>query len=320
MMNKRVLKHYRFGRAFAWINRHLRSRRVSIEKIRILYKKIGLVSNGCSLCKGNDFSLLAEGDRYGFDLSKQMCNQCGLVQTYPSLPPEFHQKFYSYHYRPLYLKSKKIDYNSVIKEQTDKGKKYLQYFKDNGLNNALKDLSVIEVGCSSSGTINTLKSHVKSVQGCDLDIEAIEFARKNFKLNVEVGMYPSTLPKGRKIIIMSHVLEHVFNPLETLIELRKLLKTGDYLFVAVPGLNMVAKGDYKNDLRRYFHIAHVTDFTSNTLKNVVHCAGFKSLNIDEEINGLFVADKVNPWKKSTQDSVDNILKIEKTYKGITPHL
>ncbi len=320
MMNKRVLKHYRFGRAFAWINRHLRSRRVSIEKIRILYKKIGLVSNGCSLCKGNDFSLLAEGDRYGFDLSKQMCNQCGLVQTYPSLPPEFHQKFYSYHYRPLYLKSKKIDYNSVIKEQTDKGKKYLQYFKDNGLNNALKDLSVIEVGCSSSGTINTLKSHVKSVQGCDLDIEAIEFARKNFKLNVEVGMYPSTLPKGRKIIIMSHVLEHVFNPLETLIELRKLLKTGDYLFVAVPGLNMVAKGDYKNDLRRYFHIAHVTDFTSNTLKNVVHCAGFKSLNIDEEINGLFVADKVKPWKKSTQDSVDNILKIEKTYKGITPHL
>jgi hypothetical protein len=45
MMGKRVLKHYRFGRTFAWINRHLRSRRVSIEKIRTLYKKIGLVSN-----------------------------------------------------------------------------------------------------------------------------------------------------------------------------------------------------------------------------------------------------------------------------------
>ena len=212
------------------------------------------------------------------------------MQTYPAPSPEFHQEFYSYHYRPIYLKNKKIDYNSVIKEQTDKGKKYLQYFKDNGLSNALKDLSVIEV------------------------------AHKNFKLNVEVGMYPSTLPKGRKIFIMSHVLEHVFNPLATLIELRKLLKTGGYLFVAVPGLNMVAKGDYKNDLRRYFHIAHVTDFTSNTLKNVANCAGFKSLNIDEEINGLFVADKVKPWKKSTQDSVDNILKIEKTYKGIAPHL
>ncbi len=319
-MSKRILKHYRFSKTFAWINRHLRSRRVAIKKIRSLYQKLGLTNNGCSLCKSSDFSLLSEGDRYGFDLNKQLCNQCGLVQTYPAPPPEFHQEFYSYHYRPLYLKNKKIDYNSVIKEQVDKGEKYLQYFKDNGLSNTLKDLSVIEVGCSSSGTINTLKSHVKSVQGCDLDIEAIEFSRKNFKLNVEVGMYPSTLPKGRKIFIMSHVLEHVFNPLETLLELRKLLKTGDYLFVAVPGLNMVAKGDYKNDLRRYFHIAHVTDFTSNTLKNVAHCAGFKSLNIDEEINGLFVADKAKPWEKSTQDSVDNIVKIENTYKGIAPHL
>ena len=289
-MSKRILKHYRFSNSFAWINRHLRSRRVAIKKIRSLYQKLGLTNNGCSLCKSSDFSLISEGDRYGFDLNKQLCNQCGLVQTYPALSPKFHQEFYSYHYRPLYLKNKKIDYNSVIKEQTDKGKKYLQYFKDNGLSNALKDLSVIEV------------------------------AHKNFKLNVEVGMYPSTLPKGRKIFIMSHVLEHVFNPLATLIELRKLLKTGGYLFVAVPGLNMVAKGDYKNDLRRYFHIAHVTDFTSNTLKNVANCAGFKSLNIDEEINGLFVADKVKPWKKSTQDSVDNILKIEKTYKGIAPHL
>ena len=94
----------------------------------------------------------------------------------------------------------------------------------------------------------------------------------------------------------------------------------DYLFVAVPGINQVAQGDYKNDLRRYFHIAHVTDFTGSTLANVAHCAGFKTLSIDEEINGLFVADKVQDWKKSPQDSIDNILKIEKTYKGLAPHL
>jgi len=51
-MSNRILKHYRFGKIFAWINRHLRSRRKAIEKIRNLYKKLGLVSNGCSLCGG----------------------------------------------------------------------------------------------------------------------------------------------------------------------------------------------------------------------------------------------------------------------------
>ena len=319
-MTKRTLKHYRFSKTFAWINRHLRSRRKPIKKIRNLYKKFGLVSNGCSLCKGVDFQLLAEGDRYGFDLNKQICNQCGLVQTYPSLSPEFHQEFYSYHYRPLYLKNKQVDYQSVIKEQTDKADEYLQYFRNNGLSSTLKDISIIEIGCSSAGTINTLKPHVKSVQGCDLDIEAINFARDNFQLNVEVGMYPSTLPKGKKLFIISHVLEHVFNPLETLTKVRELLEAGDYLFVAVPGINQVAQGDYKNDLRRYFHIAHVTDFTGSTLANVAHCAGFKTLSIDEKINGLFIADKITNWNRDKQDSVNNIQRIEKTYRGLAPHL
>ena len=133
-------------------------------------------------------------------------------------------------------------------------------------------------------------------------------------------MYPSSIPNGPKLFILSHVLEHVFNPLETLKEIRVLMNTGDYLFIAVPGLNGVYDGDYKHDLRRYFHIAHVTDFTSTTLTNVANYAGFKSINIDEEINGLFIADKTTNWKKNDQDSIDNIQSIEKTYKGIFPHL
>jgi len=319
-MSDRALKHYRFGSTFAWVNRTLRSRRKAISKIMTLYKKYGLVIDGCSLCESNNFTLVSEGDRYGFDLKKQFCNQCGLIQTYPALSREFHEEFYSYHYRPLYLKSKTVDYEDVIKEQNDKAEKYLDYFLNNGLSTQLADLSVIEIGCSSGGTINTLKKAVKSVQGCDLDVEAIKFAKNKFKLNVEVGMYPSSLPDGPKLFILSHMLEHVFNPLETLREIRLIMSPGDYLFVAVPGLNGVSKGDYKNDLRRYFHIAHVTDFSATTLTNVANHAGFKSINIDEEINGLFVADEVSNWRKNKQDSIDNILSIEKTYKGIFPHL
>ena len=286
----------------------------------ILYKKFGLESGGCSLCESKNFTLISEGDRYGFDLKKQFCNQCGLIQTYPALSREFHEEFYSYHYRPLYLKSKTVDYEDVIKEQNDKAKKYLDYFLNNDLSEKLADLSIIEIGCSSGGTISGLKTAAKSVQGCDLDVEAIKFAQDNFKLDVEVGMYPSNLPDGPRLFILSHVLEHVFNPLEALKEIRLLMNTGDYLFIAVPGINSVAEGDYKNDLRRYFHIAHVTDFTRSTLTNVANYAGFKVTNIDQEINGLFVADEISHWRKNNQDSINNIRSIEKTYKGIFPHL
>ena len=235
-MSNRVLKHFRFGPTFARINRTLRSRRKAINKILSLYKKYGLVSNGCSLCESNNFTLVSEGDRYGFDLKKQFCNECGLIQTYPAVSKEFHEEFYSYHYRPLYLKSKVVDYQDVIKEQNDKAKKYLEYFFNNGLSEKLADLSIIEIGCSSGGTISALKKAAKSVQGCDLDVEAIKFAQDNFKLDVEVGMYPSYLPDGPRLFILSHVLEHVYNPLETLKEIRLLMNTGDYLFIAVPGI------------------------------------------------------------------------------------
>jgi predicted SAM-dependent methyltransferase len=319
-MPNRKLTHYRFGPAFGWINRTLRSRRKAINKITTLYKKFGLVSDGCSLCKSNNFTLISEGDRYGFDLKKQFCNQCGLIQTYPALSREFHEEFYSYHYRPLYLKSKKVDYQSVVKEQKNKAKKYLDYFINNGLSEQLSDLSIIEIGCSSGGTIDALRTIAKSVQGCDLDIEAVKFAQDKFNLNVEVNMYPSFLPDGARLFILSHVLEHVFNPLETLKKTRLLMNDGDYLFIAVPGINKVADGDYKNDLRRYFHIAHVTDFSSTTLVNVANSAGFEALHIDEEINGLFSADETSNWRKNNQDSINNIQLIEKTYKGHFPHL
>jgi len=320
-MNKRLLKHYRFGKTFAQINRSVRSRRKAIEKIRKLYKNSDLVHKGCNLCGGGIFTLVSEGDRYGFDLSKQFCNQCGLIQTYPALSKKFHKEFYGHYYRPLYLKSSKVDYQSLINEQSVKGEKYLDYFMSNGLKDVLGEISVIEIGCSSGGTLRTLRPYVKSVRGCDLDIEAIAFSKKTFDLNVEVASLPSTLPDGKKLFIMSHVLEHVCDPLETLKKLRSLMGEGDYLFLAVPGINMVAKGDYKHDLRRYFHIAHVTDFTASTLIAMTGYAGFKMLVVDEEIKGLFEPGKVVAWPKCNDKLIaENIQRIEKTYHGHFPHL
>ena len=321
-MSKRILKHYRFGKLFGWINRHVRSRRKAIQQTRELYQAMGLVERGCCLCGNTEFTLVAEGDRYGFDLNKQFCNNCGLIQTYPSLPEEFHTEFYSRHYRPLYLKNKEVDYRPLVEEQKIKGGDYLEYFLANGLEDVLSDISIIEIGCSSAGTINSLKSAVKSVQGCDLDIKAIEYAKKNFNLDVEVGSYPSHLPDGKKLFIMSHVLEHVYDPLATLKKIRSLMSEGDYLFIAVPGINMVAEGYYKNDLRRYFHIAHVTDFSASTLKAMAGLAGLEALAADEEVMALFKSGEVDSnIATADPDSVaDNILRIESTYRGFFPHL
>ena len=318
---KRILSHYRFGKPFAWINRNCRSRRQSIKKVIELYQSTELEENGCMLCKEKTFSLIAEGDRYGFPLKKQLCNTCGLIQTYPRLSKDFHTEFYTHHYRPLYLKSTKVDYNNLMNEQKNKGLLYLRIFQENGINKEqLKKLSIIEIGCSSGGTINTIRPSVKNVQGCDLDIHAIEYAKNELQLNVEVGTLPTIVPEGKKLFIISHVLEHVYDPIGTLQKIRKMMCEGDYLFIAVPGINGVAEGDYKNDLRRYFHIAHVTDFTAHTLEAAATKTGFKTVFIDEAIHALLTASQQDILEKKPLDPAKNLRRIEKTYSGIFPHL
>lgn len=313
----RVLAHYRFGPGFAWFKRKLSKRSRYISTVKDLYEEMGLENNSCSLCGGNDYSLLSEGDRYGFDLKKQLCNQCGLVQTHPTLSEEFHHEFYTQHYRKLYTGGvAKTDYAALIVEQNDKGDALLAYLKQNGLSKSISRLNVIEIGCSSGGIINKIKPHVCSVQGCDLDVKAIKYARETFNLNVEVSIVPSMLPPGPRLFVLSHVLEHIYNPLEALGKIRGMMGKEDYLYVAVPGLNQVAKGDYKHDLRRYFHIAHVTDFTASTLGSMLGEAGFKAVHIDEKINGLFVLSLTGGvnWKRAETDSIENIKFIESTYK------
>jgi len=56
----------------------------------------------CVICKGNDFELLAEKDRYGLYMPVVICQQCGLIQTNPRMNQDSYNQFYRYEYRRLY--------------------------------------------------------------------------------------------------------------------------------------------------------------------------------------------------------------------------
>ena len=69
------------------------------------------------------------------------------------------------------------------------------------------------------------------------------------------------------LAVVNHVLEHLYDPIGTLREIRKLIKPEGYLYVDVP------------DAEEYgtiydLHIAHIYHFTERTLKNIVQQAGF----------------------------------------------
>lgn len=313
-MTKRFLNSFRFSPLFGWFRRNTSSRRKKIKAVRSMYQEMGLVENGCKLCAGEDFTLLSECDRYGFDLKKQFCNTCGLVQTYPTVSDKFLEEFYSNLYRPLYTKAiGSVDYPALVLEQREKGRNLASYLKEH-IDLPLSQFHLVEIGCSSGGILFESESSFQSVQGCDLDIDGTEYARTVLGLKVETAAIPSQLPEGPRVFLMSHVLEHLNHPLERLREVKDFMRYGDFFVVMVPGLNAVRTGDYKHDLRRYFHIAHLTDFSAGTLRLMAEQAGLSCLHIDERVNAILKLsnDPVQVVVKSHQDSLSNIAEIEKT--------
>ena len=314
ILAQRLLRHFRYGKTFAFLRRLTSSRSKSINAVRRLYLEQGLDSRPCVLCGGSEFTLICEGDRYGFDLDKQICDRCGLVQTSPAVKKDFLNAFYRDHYRRLYTKRMDVDHALLVDEQHEKGKRFLDFLKSTEAANHLANLAVIEMGCSSGGILDAFKAHCRSVQGCDLDVEAIRYGKERLGLDLEVSEFPTHLPEGPRLFVLSHVLEHTHDPLTSLKQIKSLMSAQDYLFIEVPGINMVAEGDYKNDLKSYFHLAHVCDFSEGTLRALAARAGYEVLSCNETVTALLrpSVEAELPWRRSEKDTPENILRIEAT--------
>lgn len=313
-MAQRLLRHFRYGKTFAFLRRLTSSRSKGINAVRRLYREYGLDNRSCVLCEGNDFTLICQGDRYGFDLDKRICDHCGLVQTSPAVKKDFLNVFYRDHYRRLYTKRMDVDHARLVDEQHEKGERFLDFLKNTEVADQLANLAAIEMGCSSGGILDKFRPHCRRVQGCDLDVEAIRYGKETLGLELEVSEFPSHLPEGPRLFILSHVLEHTHDPLASLRQIKSLMSAQDFLFVEVPGINMVAEGAYKNDLKSYFHLAHVCDFSEGTLRAIAARAGYTVLSCNETVTALLrpSSQAELPWRRSEKDTPDNILRIEAT--------
>ncbi len=125
--------------------------------------------------------------------------------------------------------------------------------------------TVIDFGCGGGFLLNEL-GPVRRI-GIEINPYAREHARAS---GVEVYAATDELPKDlmADVIISSHALEHVENPI---IELRKLarnLKLGGYLVIVVPC--DTPSLPYKENDPDF----HLFSWSANNIANLVKCAGF----------------------------------------------
>jgi 2-polyprenyl-3-methyl-5-hydroxy-6-metoxy-1,4-benzoquinol methylase len=132
--------------------------------------------------------------------------------------------------------------------------------------------SLLEVGFGSGTFLAYMQARGWRVQGCDLSQSVCRRAAGRWAVPTHWGEV-SSLPKDIRydLVVMSHILEHVQDPLGMLGEIRQRMNHGGYLYVTVPN---VACWEARLSGWIGYQPYHFTYFSQETLTSAFVRSGF----------------------------------------------
>ncbi len=269
------------------------------------------------LCGSSDFTELNKVDRFGLPFGTKICNSCELISLDRRLCAESLPIYYSDIYWGLILAESSQD-GSLSTHGEEYASKLLQ-FVDEQLKFQRKELNILEIGSGTGEKLKAIKDQITSMgyevnaTAFDYSSEAIESCRDK-DLAGEIGGFDEVLKNVQKFdfVILSHVVEHLTNPIEELKKVREFLAEDGLLYIEVPGIfTLKSSADYCFDYNLYCVHAHMYNFSFKTLNFVLREAGFHCLKGNEfvrtisRLSGDYV--KQPPSMNSIEDTVNELL-------------
>lgn len=135
----------------------------------------------------------------------------------------------------------------------------------------------LDIGCGNGAYLSYLKNHGWQVFGVDVSSRAAEVAKNVFDIEVFVGEV-SDVPFSSgsfDFVHMSHVIEHMAEPIETIKRIAKLLKPGRVVYIETPNAN---SDMFKYMGKYWFHLdtpRHVYLFSMDTMRKALDRAGLR---------------------------------------------
>ena len=145
---------------------------------------------------------------------------------------------------------------------------------------------LLDVGCGMGDFCGVAREAGFNVFGTEFSDTYAEQTKKTVGASeIYIGRLQEINFSGRKFDVISlwHVLEHLPDPLETLVCLSKLVKTGGIVVIEVPNVEQKRKRPmYRSDLEDYTidRLEHLFYYSGKALQNACIKAGFKILNLN----------------------------------------
>jgi ubiquinone/menaquinone biosynthesis C-methylase UbiE len=165
----------------------------------------------------------------------------------------------------------------------------------------LKPGKVLDVGCGDGKFLNRMKQLGWSVAGVDFDAKAVANAKSMYGLDLHRGDLASAKFPDNSFdaITMSHVIEHVPDPLALFAEVRRILKSGGRLVLTTPNSGSFGHEKFK---QYWFGIDPPRHLNIYSLKTLRECARRVNLKVIETISTAANADIFLGGSFSIRDS------------------
>ncbi|MEK6967027.1 MAG: class I SAM-dependent methyltransferase [Nanoarchaeota archaeon] len=222
-----------------------------------------LESIKCPLCGSSDEKFLFS--REGFKVVK--CNKCELVYINPRLRPDVLEELYNTNEispEPYYEKNIPQDFKN-FRRRLNLIQKYHH-----------KPGKLLDIGCNIGTFMKVAQDDGWETVGVEFNKSAAAFGRKKFGLEIldRDFMKVKFKPSSFDVVAMNDVIEHVTDPVATLIEVRRILKKGGLLFMTTPNIGALLP---KITRSKWLHMKpneHLSFFTPKTIKVLLGKTGF----------------------------------------------
>ena len=230
-----------------------------------------------SIFGGEREIVVAETDRYGIPLRTVLGLESGLMRSDPYYSEAYLAQFYNRRYRDLY-RPNRFSLSWFLSEQIRAGQRMLERLESRLPAKA----NVLDIGCGMGGNLVAFRFAGHHTHGCDYG-DAYAARGREMGLDIRTGGVDAIQSAGPfDLIILSHVLEHVTQPVELMSQVASLLKPTGICYIEVPGL-MNLQQWYAGNVLEYLQNAHRWHFTQVTLEAVLNRVGLKSLESDQTV-------------------------------------
>lgn len=171
-----------------------------------------------------------------------------------------------------------------------------------------KNSCILDMGCAGGAFLALLSDHgYTCLAGVDPSAEAVWAINSRGIEACLGGVYSNDLPFPEKrfdLIVLSGVMEHLYDLKGAVINIGKYLNDGGMIFVSVPDVERYC--EYDNSVSYYFNLEHINHFSSVSLSNLMQQYGYSCF--DTSLYSIRFGDSTVPafsslFKKGGIDSI-----------------